>query len=73
MSDARSVDKAQPFYESSNGDVWSLVSHPVSGARAVMHRPNTRSGGKISYIDIDEFLKESPHGPQHQALQLMQH
>jgi hypothetical protein len=58
----------QVFYESSNGDVWCLTQDPASGRPAVMHQPNVRSGGKTSYIDVDEFLRESPDGPQHQAL-----
>ena len=62
------VSTSQLIYESSNGDVWCLTVDPVSGARAVMHRPNPQSGGQISYIDVDKFLRESPAGPQHQAL-----
>jgi hypothetical protein len=56
------------FYESSNGDSWSLVWDPTTGARAVMHRPNLPSGGQISYIAIDKFLDETSNGPEHQAL-----
>jgi hypothetical protein len=62
------MEEEKPFYESSNGDAWSLIRDPVSGAAAVLHRPNERSGGKVSYIDVDKFLRESPDGPQHQAL-----
>ena len=62
------MEEEKPFYESSNGDTWSLIRDPVSGAPAVLHRPNERSGGKVSHIDVDEFLRESPGGPQHQAL-----
>jgi hypothetical protein len=58
----------QLFYESSNDDAWSLTRDPLSGAPAVMHRPNAPSGGKESYTDVDKFLRESPGGPQHQAL-----
>ena len=56
------------FYESSNGDVWSLVYDANSGRPSVMHQPNAGSGGKASYIDVDHFLRESPGGPQHLAL-----
>jgi hypothetical protein len=56
------------FYESSNGDAWSLGRDPASGRLAVMHRPNAQSGGKISYVNVDEFLRVSPSGPQHDAL-----
>jgi hypothetical protein len=58
----------QVFYENSNGDFWCLTNDPASGRLAVMHRPNDRSGGKTSYIDVDDFLRENPDGPQQQAL-----
>jgi len=56
------------IYESSNGDTWCLTRDPVTGARAVMHRPNPQSGGQASYIEIDKFLSEGANGPEHQAL-----
>jgi hypothetical protein len=59
------------FYESSNGDMWGLTRDPISGARAVMHRPNVQSGGRVSYIDVDKFLREGANGPEHQALRLL--
>ena len=59
---------ATTFYQSSNGDSWRLTVDPRSGAKAVLHRPNTSSGGRVSYIDVDSFLREHPEGPQHQAL-----
>jgi hypothetical protein len=34
----------------------------------VMHRPSLQSGGQISYIEIDKFLKGTANGPEHQAL-----
>jgi hypothetical protein len=59
------------FYKSSNGDVWWLSRNPVSGAGIVKHQPNVASGGKVTSINVDEFLRESPIGPQHQALTLL--
>jgi hypothetical protein len=59
------------FYESSNGDVWSLVQHPATGEEVVMHQPNANSGGVKSYINIDQFLKANPIGPQHTAFRQM--
>jgi hypothetical protein len=59
---------AELIYESSNGDSWSLTLDPTTGTRAVMHRPNPQSGGQISFIEIDKFLKETANGPEHQAL-----
>lgn len=62
------MEEEKPFYESSNGDTWLLIRDPVSGVPVVLHRPNAQSGGKVSWIDVDMFLQESPDGPQHQAL-----
>jgi hypothetical protein len=62
---------AVQFYESSNGDTWGLIRDPVSGARAVMHRPNSQSGGRVSWIDVDKFLREGANGPEHQALRCL--
>ena len=59
---------AELIYESSNGDTWCLTRDPLTGARAVMHRPNPQSGGQVSYIEIDKFLSEGVNGPEHQAL-----
>jgi hypothetical protein len=56
------------IYESSNGDSWCLTRDPLTGARAVMHRPNPQSGGQVSYIEIEKFLSEGANGPEHQAL-----
>jgi hypothetical protein len=59
---------AQLLYKSRNGDSWCLTQDPTSGAPAVMHRPNPQSGGQVSYIEIDKFLREGANGPEHQAL-----
>lgn len=56
------------LYESSNGDSWFLTRDPVSSAALVMHKPNRQSGGQVSYIEIDKFLREVANGPEHQAL-----
>lgn len=56
------------IYESSNGDSWCLTRDPVTGAQAVMHRPNPSSGGHVSHIEIEKFLSEGANGPEHQAL-----
>ena len=66
VSDASSL-----IYESSNGDLWSLMKDPATGAAAVMHRPNPQSGGQVSYIEVDRFLSEGANGPEHQALRDM--
>jgi hypothetical protein len=67
----RQIDAApaveQRFYESSNGDSWSLT-RDTTGAQAVIHRPNEPSGGKPSQLEISDFLTEHANGPEHQAL-----
>jgi hypothetical protein len=62
------INQGQPCCESSNGDVWCLTLDAASGRRVVIHRPNAQSGGKVSYIAVENFLEESPDGPQHEAL-----
>jgi hypothetical protein len=56
------------IYASSNGDSWFLTRDPVTGTAAVMHSPNTQSGGQTSYVEIEKFLSEGANGPEHQAL-----
>jgi hypothetical protein len=59
--------EAEPFYASSNGDWWLIVD-PASGAPAVLHRPNSNSGGHVSTTEIDEFLRQNRQSPEHLAL-----
>jgi hypothetical protein len=55
------------LYRSSNGDEWHLVRETDSGRVLIKHQPNAASGGRISYVEIAEFLTDG-HGPEHQAL-----
>jgi transcriptional regulator with XRE-family HTH domain len=56
------------FYSSSNGDRWLLGREASSGRNFVRHEPNPSSGGRVSNVDVDEFLSRDGQGPQHQAL-----
>jgi hypothetical protein len=56
------------LYESSNGDIWRLVRHPLTGVPVVAHQPNADSGGRASLIEIGQFLRAGGSGPEHQAL-----
>jgi hypothetical protein len=56
------------FYESSNGDRWSLVRHPTTDALVVTHTANSSSGGNVSHMDVETFLSSNALGPEHQAL-----
>jgi hypothetical protein len=69
--DSTLIYESKLIYESSSGDSWSLTRDPITGARAVLHRPNSRSGGQVSYVEIDKFLSEGANGPEHQALRLI--
>jgi hypothetical protein len=70
-ANSKLVYESEPIYESSSGDSWRLTRDPITGARAVLHRPNSRSGGQLSYIEVDKFLSEGANGPEHQALRLL--
>ena len=61
--------QSRELYRSApNGDRWSLVRESQSGRVLVEHEPNTSSGGKVSRVDVADFLAHGAHGPEHQAL-----
>jgi hypothetical protein len=54
------------IYKSENGDSWLLCRED---ARVfVRHHANQSSGGKITSIEISDFLARGKAGPEHQAL-----
>jgi hypothetical protein len=55
------------LYNSPNGDRWALC-RGQSGRLVVAHQPNRASGGRASEIDVEVFLSQPGHGPEHQAL-----
>jgi len=57
------------IYRSENGDRWCLCRE---GDRVfVLHRANLSSGGKLTSIDLGEFLGLRKAGPEHQELRRM--
>ena len=54
------------LYSSPNGDRWHLC-RDASGYALVLHEPNIPSGGKISRIELSDFLSRG-RGPEQQAL-----
>jgi hypothetical protein len=54
------------LYESPNGDRWHLCGD-ASGYVFVLHQPNIPSGGRISRIELSDFLTHG-RGPEQQAL-----
>jgi hypothetical protein len=56
------------LYRSPNGDLWLLARERGSNRVFIMHRGNLPSGGKLSEVEIGEFLRPGVCGPEHQAL-----
>ena len=54
------------LYASPNGDRWHLC-RDASGYVFVMHQPNIPSGGRVSRIELSNFLARG-RGPEQQAL-----
>ena len=61
MSDRREL------YRSPNGDCWFLGREPANGRAFIIHQPNAPSGGKLSHIELTDFLRTGS-GPEQQAL-----
>jgi hypothetical protein len=59
--------KNSALYSSPNGDRWLLIRQALSDRVMVRHEPNLASGGKVSVIEVGEFLSRG-HGPEQQAL-----
>jgi hypothetical protein len=55
------------IYHSENGDRW-LLSRDDDGRAFVLHKANPSSGGKVSSIELGDFLGADKAGPEHQAL-----
>jgi hypothetical protein len=56
------------LYRSPNGDSWYLGREPQNGRAFIIHQPGGSSGGRLSHIELGEFLSASPGGPEHRAL-----
>ncbi len=61
MSDRREL------YRSPNGDCWFLGREPTNGRAFIIHQPNAPSGGKLTHIELGDFLRRAD-GPEQQAL-----
>ena len=55
------------LYRSPNGDAWFLGREPTNGRALITHQPNAPSGGRLSHIELGEFLRTGS-GPEQQAL-----
>jgi hypothetical protein len=55
------------LYRSPNGDCWYLARDSTDEHVFVVHQPNAPSGGRLSHIELGDFLR-SAKGPEQQAL-----
>ena len=58
--------RTRELYSSSNGDRWHLCRN-TSGKVFVLHQANIPAGGRISQIELGDFLARG-YGPEQQAL-----
>ena len=54
------------IYQSENGDSWWLGRR--EGTVFVLHEANPPSGGKVTEIELTDFLTRGANGPEKQAL-----
>jgi hypothetical protein len=59
--------RTRELYSSSNGDRWYLCRNP-SGEIFVLHQANIPAGGRVSQIELGDFLARAAYGPEQQAL-----
>jgi hypothetical protein len=62
------MQRRELYRSAPNGDRWLLVREPASERVFIEHAPNTPSGGRATYIQIEDFLTHGGHGPEQQAL-----
>ena len=61
------MSERHELYRSPNGDCWFLARERENGYAFIIHQPNAPSGGRLSHIELGEFLR-SGKGPEQQAL-----
>jgi hypothetical protein len=59
--------RTRELYRSSNSDCWYLCRNP-SGEIFVLHQANIPAGGRVSQIELGDFLARAAYGPEQQAL-----
>jgi hypothetical protein len=62
------MPERRELYRSPNGDTWFLGREPTNGNAFIIHQPNAASGGRLSHIELGEFLRGGMKGPEQQAL-----
>jgi hypothetical protein len=61
------MSERRELYRSPNGDSWFLGREPTNGRAFIIHQPNAPSGGRLSHVELGEFLRTG-EGPEQQAL-----
>jgi hypothetical protein len=61
------MTERRELYRSASGDAWFLGREPTDGHAFIIHQANAPSGGRLSHIELGEFLR-SGGGPEHQSL-----
>lgn len=61
------MTERRELYRSPNAESWYLGREPSDGHAFVIHQPNSPSGGRLSHIELGEFLR-SGKGPEQQAM-----
>ncbi len=59
--------KSTRIVSQSHGDPWFLGRQPANGHAFIIHQPNAPSGGRLSHLEVGEFLRQRA-GPEQQAL-----
>ena len=62
------MSNRRELYRSPNGDTWFLARDPSNGHAMVVHEANRPSGGKVSFVEVVEFLSNNADAPEGQAL-----
>ena len=57
------MTERRELYRSPNGDSWYLGREPTDGHAFIIHQPNSPSGGRLSHIELGEFLRTG-NGPE---------
>ena len=61
------MPERRELYRSQNGGSWFLGREPEDGRTFIIHQPNSPSWGRLSHIELAEFLR-SGDGPEQRAL-----
>lgn len=64
----RQMSERRELYRDTNGDAWFLGREPANGHAFIIHQPSAPSGGRLTHIELGDFLRSEPKGPEHQAL-----